>query len=340
MQRDMQRVGEAAGFAAAEAAKRGETSLTLPYPVLRQWLDRTGALQKRPRRFDSEFGASGHLALNNDAQTSATAINALTALDEGKRSDALWWLYKNQARVQNAVLDRLDSSDPVVSWLAAGIAAMWGSPAAEPRLLRAIADLERGYNEGYDPTDADTSAGHRDLDPLEWSWVVPRWLCALALLRRCGTATSLFAIEKLAGHPRHGIDTLATIATTIEQLAIRGMLDAEERRAETILDRLHDIRMIGANDHAGRHVGWHSDFALSEASGEGNSSHLALLAPGMTVRQLLPNTYVDSTWQLHLADSRARMAIGRSPCREAFLLLEDNRAYVRQAARSVLGSST
>lgn len=333
MQRDMQRIGEAAGFAAAEAARRGDTALSLPYSVLRRWLDQTGALRRRPRRLESEFGTSGHSFLTDQPDTpeATQRARALGALDGGETGLAMWWLYQNEASVSDAVLDRLSSADSTVSWLAAGLAAMWGRAAAEPRLLQAITELERGYDDGYDPRGGDEAADRRDIDPLEWAWVVPRWLCAVALLRRCGMSASLPVLEKLAEQPRHGIDALATIATTIEQLARAGASDAADAQATAILDRLLKAQIVGASDYAGRHVGWHSEVALGHAA-DGDGARLALLAPGLTVRELLPNTYVDATWQLHIAVARARIALGRPPHAEALRLIDDDRAYVRHAA--------
>jgi hypothetical protein len=343
MQRDMQRVGEAAGFAAAEATKRGETSLQLPYAELRKWLDQTRALDRKPRNIDAGFGPSGQLPETVAPDEQSLADKALAALDRGEPGKAIWWLYRHKPLVYQAVLERLTNNDdqsPMVGWLAAGITAMWNDPTAEPRLVTAIETLEYGFNDrhvwipvGYNVPEVDFN-----LTPLTWSYIVPNWLCAVALLRRCGTQACLSAIERLIERPVHGLDTLTTTAVTLEQLVQRGVLTKMAYpRVEAILDRMLSTRVIGNLDYPGRRVGRHSERAVRSETSTEDHEEISLVAPGLTVREQLPNTYIDATWQLHLSVGRARSALGLPPHDAAKQYRHDQRAYVQHAFDTMMG---
>jgi hypothetical protein len=345
-QRDIQRAGEAAGFAAALASRLGVTSRRVPYDRLRALLEGTGALGNGPRKLRSGFSWPGDSEIPllelgvSDAMPSAAA--ALRQLDEGQPGEAVWWLYRHREIVREAVLERLSSKGPrakMVSWLAAGILAMWNDPAAEPRLLEAVETLEFGYGEGYEfsPTPVRRQTGEileefsssTMLDPFAWSHLVPNWLCALALLRHCGTSGCLSAIAHLvAMSPRHGVNTLTTAALTIGGLADRGAIDgdAERTRAMAVLDAVLTVRPAGTVDYPARSVGRHSESAVRGNRSDDVESDAQL---GVDDSYLLAR--VDNTWQLHLAVAQARRALGLGPHDAARSYLDDERAYVRAA---------
>lgn len=193
---------------------------------------------------------------------------ALAALDRGEPGDAMWWLYRHPSLVRDAVHERLKNKGPMVSWLAASIAAMWRDSAAEPRLIKAIETHEYGFGDDFEwtPGGYNLTGSDVDVEPLTWAWVVPNWLCAVALLRRCGTEACVAAIDRLIDRPVHGIDTLTTAAITLEQLIRRGTVSTLDGRAkvEAILDRMLGLRFIGAVDYAARPVGLYSESALTE----------------------------------------------------------------------------
>lgn len=330
MQRDIQRVGEAAGFAAAEFAMSTGGPASSPYPAVRRWLEKTGTFDKQPRNLNTDFGEPAAAGVSDELPS---ANKALEQLDRGEPGEATWWLYRHQSVVGEAVLDRLraDVTHPMVSWLAAGVVAMWGDSAAEPRLVAAVESLEYGFGGAYPRS----SWRDKTLEPRTWDKAVPNWLCAVALLRRCGTEACLPALTRLAASPVHGLDTVATVAITLEQLVRRGALSRETySRVAGILDLLLAARMVGAVDYAGRPVGWHSERALRGRDDEMADVPVAL-APGLTVRAQLPNTYVDATWQLHLSVASARCAIGL-PVHDVAAKYEcDERAYVRRAFRGL-----
>lgn len=315
MQRDMQRIGEAAGLAAGLAAIRRETARELPYGELRGWLDRTGALGRRPHDTAPEFGtADDRLTVDADL----TAATALAALDRAEAGEAMWWLAHHEDLVRDELLTRLSAaSDPEVSWFAALVVAMWGHPAAESRLVRAVETLEPGPDPGIAP-------GWTVYD----NQIVPRWLCAVAMLRRCGTDACLPALEGLLDAPAHGIDTLNTIAITIERLVLRGAVPADERgRVEQLLDRILEIPALGVVDVPVRALGRHSQEAF-----HGSTAPASAERPAPSISDdLRARATQDFAWQRHLAVAWARRALGLPPPYATADLARDERAYVRRA---------
>lgn len=321
MQRDLQRAGEAAGFAAATAVACGTDALQLPYARLRERLDETGALAKRPRGLEPLFN---HDMAADELETPdvlRAAEKALAALDSGNPGQACWWLYRHEAHVGEAVRQRLSSTQPMTSWLAACIVAMWGDAAAEPRLLRAITTREYGFGEGWDTYEL---TGHnRNWDgsePLKWNRVVGNWLCAAALLRCCGTQACVPVLADLARTRPLALNTATTLALTIERLARRGV-GIEE--APAILDDLLDAPLHGTVDAPQRGAGAQAELALRNELPDAKP-----VTPG---RSIGANTRDDFTWQLHLAVGRARAAL-QLPLHDAGrAYLDDERSLVRRA---------
>jgi hypothetical protein len=344
MERDIQRVGEAAGFAAAEAAKRGADARQLPYSAVRRWLDQTGALQTKPRNLDSDFGTypSGGYDYGGApidpgalvAPDEQTAAKALAALDRGEPGEEIWWLHRHEPLVRDAVIERLpggNAGGPMVSWLAAGIVAMWNDRLAEPRLIDGIESREYGFG---DPYPAERRKDH-SAEPLEGSKLVPNWLCAVTLLRRCGTDACLPALARLVDLPVHGINTLTSVAITLERLVRRGDLRGGDARArvEAILDRILAVEVVGTIDYPARDVGRYSEQSVhGDTKPADTPARLALAA---SARAQLRNTYEDNRWQLHLAVARARAALGLPVDDLVAPYHADNRALVRRAFAAV-----
>lgn len=347
MQRDVQRIGEVAGYAAAEAARTGDEALKVPYENLRRRLERTGALGGTPRRFNVGFGAfdfggkAPELDSSREEKESAFVDEALAMLDRGEPGRAIWWLYRHELLVRDQVLQRLSSDDvkPMTSWLAASIAAMWCDPAAEPRLIEAIETSEYGFDdERYEWTPPNGLYKADGFNPLEWNKVVPNWLCAVALLRCCGTERCLPAIEALLKRSTHGLDTLTTVAITLERLIVRrGLASAAGRqRISAMVDRIGEARVVGNVSHVERPVGRYSEGAVRgqfDDRGPGSSSE----QNGADIPDQIKNTFTDSIWQLHLVVARLRVALGISADREVRNYLRDDRALVRRAFESLTG---
>lgn len=215
MQRDIQRMGEVAGYAAVEAAQTGKDALEVTSEMWRPLLEETGAYVEVSAV--EQRHASIHVY---DTDT------PLVELDKGIPSGYLWFLYKERERYEQAIVDRLNSPDPHVSWLAAVVLAMWEDPRAESRLLQAIEHDEIGVET------PSWGAG------AFMQWVdIPNWLLAVNLLRRCGTGNALPALRKVAEMRSPLLDIRTSVAITLGRMASR--LDPEQRQqAASILERL------------------------------------------------------------------------------------------------------
>lgn len=202
MQRDMQRLGEAAGLAAAQVAGRGGVSREVDVPALQAALDHSGA--RRPL----EEAASPGLA------------ELLAKLDAGAPGVHLWRLYRTGDAARAALSERLDSSAPCVSFYAAAVLAMSGEPRAEARLLSALSERETGWR-GATPVGA-----------FGQCIALPFWLQALVLLRRIGSAACLPELKALAGEGGLPFNVRTILALTVERLA--GRLGADARLVEVL----------------------------------------------------------------------------------------------------------
>ncbi|HWL54100.1 MAG TPA: FAD-dependent oxidoreductase [Chthoniobacteraceae bacterium] len=194
MQREMQRLGEAAGIAAtmAVAARLGSREVDLD------------ALQRALR-------ASGALAPDDLPSAPSSAQEWLAALDEGKPGVHLWHLRQAWESARDEVMQRLGSPDRRVSFYAAAVSALAGERVAEARLLEAIRERECGPTpeEGRVP-----GAFGECID-------LPFWLQAVVLLRPVGGEKALPVLRDLASEKGRPFNLLTTLALTLERLAAR-----------------------------------------------------------------------------------------------------------------------
>jgi|GEM_PF-384654 len=336
MQRDVQRFGEAAGFAAGLAAQ--DRRAHVDPGVLRSWLQRTGALDRQVPRVQVETGfgriggGRGQLA---ELPENEARRRALELLDAGEPGEGPWWLARREHLVRDDVRARLtpeDAAGPMVSWLAAGVIAQWHDSAAEARLLQAVRDREYGYDapwawspDGYNAPRADEPA-----DPLAWKYVVPNWLCALGLLRLCGTEACLEPIEDLLTTQVHGLNTVTTIALTLTRLVDSRRLDRTALpRVAALADRLEQVDVVGTVDNPRRWSGRHSERALrgwDEAAFPGSPG-----TPQFNARE-------DNAWQVAYTIGRLRSSLGQSVPPSSRIHLLDERALVRRAFVSLLNA--
>ncbi len=146
MQRDMHRLGEAAGLAAALAVKNHTSSRSIPFDALRQALLRSGALQ--PPLADVHHFGRAVSTLEGDAVLNgpATADNLrawIDALATPAPGLALWRLYRlgpETARKKIAPLLRPRAEEPAsldAAYHAALLLCAWGDGAGE-RILAAM----------------------------------------------------------------------------------------------------------------------------------------------------------------------------------------------------------
>lgn len=207
MQRDVQRLGEAAGRAAAMAAQEDIDAMAVSM-----------------RKLQSKLSASG--ALQSPAQQDNEHTDPLELMDAGHPGGFLWEIYRDHSGLEEEVLKRLTAEDSHVSWLAAVVLAMWHDNRAEPRLLAAINEKEEGL-----PTPPAARG-------VNGQWIdVPNWFLAVNLLRLCGSAACLPALKEIADQPNNILDLRASIALTMERIA-PNLQDTERRQAEEILNCL------------------------------------------------------------------------------------------------------
>lgn len=203
MQRDMQRLGEAAGTAAALTASSGRDSRTIDMPALQAGLN-------IPRQQSVVPAVIG-----------STRAEWLDALDQGRPGVHLWHLLRDRA-AKPEVAKRLSSDSSRTTFYTAALLAMWGDEDAEPRLLHALDTHEEG------PAPEEHSVRGA------WGQCIdyPFWLQAILLLRRCGTRRSLPALHRVAGQPGLPLNALTVIACSLEKLA--GRIGADPLLMDTL----------------------------------------------------------------------------------------------------------
>jgi hypothetical protein len=204
MQRDMQRLGEVAGTAAAWVAASSGDSRAVELPRLQEQLRASGACPMRTEQAQPDVEELRHL------------------LNKGQPGFHLWPIYRRPEIFSPIVEGLLSSSDQAVSFHAAALLAMWNSPLSEPRLLAAIAAREAGPA----PTGG-KGAFAQEVD-------IPHWLLAVVLLRRCGSPRILQLLQELASGKALPLNVRTCIALTVERICNEG----ESSRIITLLEHL------------------------------------------------------------------------------------------------------
>ncbi len=345
MQRDMQRVGEVAGRAAALALACGGDVRAIALDRLQEQLEESTALGRPPRIVERGFGVAHDIS---DAPRERTQFDlggaddaderevllgrALAHLDDGRTGEAIWWLMRHEELARDAVLARLGSPDPKVSWLAAGIAAMWGAPESQSRLLQAIADEEYGFaGVQEDVPDGTGAYVPRAPEPLTWHKLSPNWLTAIALVRRCGDIDALDALERfVARSTRLGLSTATALLLTIERLFERGVGASDPQRIRTLVDEVLARPLEGVRDYTSRASGY---FAEKARRGETVVDWAEFNGLTGVPAEQLRNMYVDMAWQVELVAARIAVLLGDDPGRGRFA--RDPRGFVRTAARTI-----
>ena len=144
MQRDLQRIGEAAGYAAAQACAAGVTSRTLNLASLFQQLAASGALPP-PKDGSTDFGRTRKEAdwAPFSEQTSGVAARVKVALCGTDLVDtglALWRTYRDRTEEAEMLLsEALQCYDDRAAWRAAAILGAWGDAAGLERLRQIAA---------------------------------------------------------------------------------------------------------------------------------------------------------------------------------------------------------
>ncbi len=328
MERDMQRIGEVAGVAAFLALDRDGRAREVPYQTLAAELTASGALPAPSPDTQPIFPKAVDPRELSAEDPGDALRRALDDLDRAVGGASAWRLYRAQGSAGDDVRRRLDAPDPAVSWLAAGIVAMWNDPQAEPRLARAIATREYGFDDAS-ATSLRTRPGE-GTDPLTLRRLAPNWLVAVVMLRRCGTSACLDALADLAGEARLSLDARVAVADTLDRLARRGAL-GDVARAETILEHIAAAdpdTLIGRWAVPQRYVGGLAHLSIGQ-------DEIDEATRGRLEGSDSPSAE-DHLWQLDLAVARARSTLGIDPGPAAGAYLHDPRRLVRRAFETVL----
>jgi hypothetical protein len=327
MQRDMQRIGEAGAYAACHAARNGLSSREVPYQVLREKLESTDALRiaqdHEPWMFSSRLDPA---VLRRKEGPEALAL-AMENLRNGVGGRSMWLLYVHRPRVEDEVRRLLRSDDDMVSWLAAGLLAMWQDSQAQPRLIRAIEQLEYGYDErtaAWMPS----LRPNEEPEPLKLKKLAPNWLCAVILLRRCGDDDCLDALDALARRPTLSLNARVAVALTLTRLCRKGTVTRTEQAA-AIADMLTQGRIELEVGPPQRLVGGAAQLSLEDQ--DDNLPH------GQRNVPFDANVRHSFRWQLDLAVARLGQALGRD-LRDYQPYLSDERLFVRRAFGQLLGA--
>lgn len=293
MQRDIQRMGEVVAYAAVECLKKGIASSEVEPEV---WQSRLAP------------EAINHPHVKAPDQWNN---NPVAQLDAAKVSGYLWVLYANRSTYEAEVVERLNSANRNVSWLAATVLAMWGDPRAEARLLTAIREREVG---SAAPAEA-RGAFSQQIDQ-------PNWFVAIHLLRLCGSAAALDLLNKVVAQEAPCFDLYTAVGYTLEQLAAPICAAGEQEKAAQLLNVLAGLDPKRAFLRPSRSI-------CRELLGLPQSS-LPQEPAGVDTRE-------DHYWQLALVISRASAKLG-VPCPlDLTPYRHDERALVRRAFAACLG---
>ena len=215
MQRDMQRIGEVAGLAAALALRQGAAAAAIDLEPLRAALRTSGALAVPSEDAVAAFGPAcgdGVVETGDDLAGPTAAY-------------AMWRHRRAGAAALPGLRTLLTDARAQVSWRAAAILGSLGDPAGEARLLDSVRRREdQPWVKPAARADGSPGDGAR-----HWQYVVPLWIGALAMLRGSATPAALPTLAELLDGPDPGFHIRITALQVIAGIASRHRLDAAAR---------------------------------------------------------------------------------------------------------------
>ncbi len=325
MMRDMQRIGEAIGDAAALLAASGLSDLRdVPMDVLQDKLKETGAMVDDVSKVKAVWARS-IFAGSIDTQTLDLKVNdqllaqCLDDLRQGEYGRHLWLLMKNRESVQADVLSIMrDSDNEKARWFAAGIVGIWGNNEAESIFINAIKTKQYGFD-----TRGDTSKPRAQSDPIVMPRKCPDWLSAVSMLRMCGSDACLDTLLELVTNHTPSMLTAVAVFTTLDRLIADQRITDTQKAVEIVqqidLDQVSNQVVHPQPIHSGL-----ADMALR---------HMQLPdpTPGHWPGK---NTVEDHSWRLALLKGRLCMKLGLNlPEQLQTLAQSDERLLVRRALR-------
>lgn len=251
MQRDLQRVGEAAGIAAALAAQRGITPRALPVPDLQAELLKTGALGPRelPRLPEpSATEAALHEASWMPPQVPALpAAERIAQLGTEKTSEACWDLIRRGGEALPLLLEAAQAQAPATRFWASVALAMLRRPEAAPELRAALAERRGDVPEGRK--------------------AAPLWKSAAVLLGRIADRQAVPELCKVLDDPQADLDARIAAVRALARIgdpAAVPALNALADRKDVPADRVLQVSSPGGRPVV-EDARWQLDLAIGEA---------------------------------------------------------------------------
>lgn len=181
MQREMQKIGEIAGVAGAQAIQEGREPRDIDTVALQKRLLARGVLRAEdldPAPHPSLHFTSGPLTQQklNTQLCIENIVQLIQYLGTSEEGIALWWLVEIGEPAREALLQAMRGSEnPSVRRAAAFGLGLMGNPEAIPQLMQTFISRD---------------AEHPEKGPFKWK-SYPRWVAALTLLRMLGVVEAL-----------------------------------------------------------------------------------------------------------------------------------------------------
>jgi len=251
MQRDLQRIGEAAGTAAALAARRGLTPRQLPIEELQAALLETGALGPREQpRLPEPAKPEEALHENSWLPPQVPALPAAERIEQlgtEKTSEATWDLIRHGEQALPLLLEATKAEKPATRFWASVALAMLRRPEAAPELRAALAERR-----------AETPDGRK---------TAPVWKSAAVLLGRIADRQAVPELCKVLEDPQADLDALIAAVRALGRIgdpaaipALNTLVDRDDLPAERILQ----VSSPGGSP-VSEDARWQIDLAAAEA---------------------------------------------------------------------------
>ncbi|MFW5846436.1 MAG: FAD-dependent oxidoreductase, partial [Planctomycetota bacterium] len=309
MMRDIQRLGEACGLAAAYC-RDGTANHAVDRQALRAGLEASGALHRHDGRRYAVFGFKQFADIDKhlgDYDRASAIAEARVSLAAGTAHLGMRWMLQEIDAHRDFLHEHLDSDDLEVVYLAASLLAVAGDAAASERLLQLWRERIPG------------GGGH------------PHWYRALVLLRCCGTAAHLRSLTQ--DLPPEPVLHDVAIAVLLTASRIREAHPDAQEPALAVLAWAQRAVITGS-----RRPPLYGAIDLLKRWQAGETIPERIVTTIRRARHVAAAFHVDddSGWQIRLLRARLALACDQDADEDLRILHEDERAYVRRAASRLL----
>ncbi|HUT33033.1 MAG TPA: FAD-dependent oxidoreductase [Planctomycetota bacterium] len=294
MQRDLQRIGEAAGIAAALAAQRGITPRELPVGDLQAVLLGTGALGPReqpklpePAKVDAALHESSWVPPQVPVLPAAECI---AQLGGEKTSEATWALVRRGGEALPLLLDAAKAEKPATRFWASVALAMLKRPEAAPELRAALAERR-----------ADAPEGRKS---------APLWKSAAVLLGRIGDRQAVPELCKVLEDRQADLDALIAAVRALGRVGDPAAVPAIEAmiaRPDLPAVRQFQVSVPGVNP-VSEDARWQLDLAAAEALARLGSPRPDLAARHAADERAYVRRYARRVGEATRADDGSKLA--------------------------------